>query len=71
VGRGQQRVELLERAEDRVDVGVVGDVVAEVGHRRGEDRRDPGRADAELAQIGQPLPDAAQVADAVGVAVLE
>ena len=29
-----QLVEVRERAEDRVDVAVVGDVVAEVGHRR-------------------------------------
>ena len=36
-----QPVEVRERAEQRVDVAVVGDVVAEVGHRRRIDRREP------------------------------
>ena len=43
----EQRVEIGERAEQRIDVAVVGDVVAEIGHRRGIDRRDPDRVDAE------------------------
>ena len=64
-------VEVGERAEDRVDVGVVGDVVAHVGHRRGEDRREPDRVDAEVGDVGQPLGDAGEVADAVAVRVLE
>ena len=46
-----QLVEVRERAEDRVDVAVVGDVVAEVGHRRGEDRRQPDRLDRERLQV--------------------
>ena len=29
-----QRVEVGQRAEQRVNVGVVGDIVAKVGHRR-------------------------------------
>ena len=45
VALGDQLVEVVERAEDRVDVAVVGDVVAEVGHRRREDRREPDRLD--------------------------
>ena len=44
-----QRVEVGERAEQRVDVAVVGDVVAEVGHRRGVDRREPDGVDAQPA----------------------
>src|SRR5439155_14892520 len=43
----------------------------EVGHRRGEDRREPERVDAEPVQVVEPAGDAAQVADAVAVAVLE
>ena len=42
-----QLVEVRERAEHRVDVAVVGDVVAEVGHRRGEDRAEPDPLDLE------------------------
>ena len=33
MGGLDQAVEVLERAEDRVDIAVVADVVAEVGHR--------------------------------------
>ena len=44
-----QRVEVGEVAEERVDVAVVGDVVAEVGHRRRVERREPDGVDAEPA----------------------
>ena len=64
-------VEVGERAEDRVDVCVVGDVVAHVGHRRGEDRRQPDRVDPEIRHVGQALRDAGEVADPVAVRVLE
>ena len=45
--RGQQRVEIVHGAEERIDAGVIGDVVAEIGHRRRKDRRQPERIDAE------------------------
>jgi hydrogenase maturation factor len=31
-----QLVEILQRPEQRIDAGVIGDVVAEIGHRRGK-----------------------------------
>ena len=67
VGAGDQRVGVGERAEERVDVGVVGDVVAEVGHRRAVDRRQPDRVGAEVADVLEPIGDPAQVAEAVAV----
>jgi hypothetical protein len=70
-GVGQQRVEAGEVAEDRLDVPRVGHVVAVVGHRRGVERGDPQRVDAELGQVRQPLADAGQVAHAVAGAVGE
>ena len=66
-----QGVGVVERAEQRIDVGVVGDVVAEVGHRRAVDRRQPDRVGAEVAHVLEALGDAAQVADAVAVGVGE
>ena len=54
-----------------IDVAVVGDVVAEIGHRRGIDRRDPDRIDAEPDEIIEPRQDAGQIADAVAVRVLK
>ena len=66
-----QRVGVGEGAEDGVDGAVVGDVVAGVGHRRRVPRVEPDRVDAEVGEIGQPGPDAGQVADPVAVAVGE
>ena len=67
----QQCVEVGQGAEDRVDVAVVGDVVAGVGLRGRVERRQPDRVDAELGQGAQPGGDAGQVADAVAVGVGE
>ena len=50
----EQRVEVRERPEHRVDVLVVGDVVAVVVLRRGVDRRQPDHVDAELREVVEP-----------------
>ena len=51
VGALEHRVEVGERAEQRVDVAVVGHVVAGVGLRRAVERREPHGVDAELGQV--------------------
>jgi hypothetical protein len=66
-----QQVELGEVAEERVDVAVVGHVVAVVVLRRGIEGAQPDPVDAELLQIRQPGPDAGEIADAVAGAVEE
>ncbi len=71
VETGDQLVQLLQRAEGRVDVAVVADVVAVVVLRRGVQRGQPEHVDAQVAQVVQPLQDAAQVTDAVAVGVRE
>ena len=53
---GHERVEVGERAEARVDRRVVGDVVAEVLHRRAVDRRQPDGVDAEPHEVVEPAP---------------
>ena len=58
VGAGEQVVGVAEPAEERVDVGVVGDVVAVVVLGGGEERRDPEAVDAEVAQVLQAGGDA-------------
>ncbi len=64
-----QRADVVERAEHRVDVAVVADVVAEVFHRALEERRQPDRIDSKPRYVFELAGDARQVADAVAVAV--
>jgi len=71
VRAGDQRVEVGERPEARVDVDVVGDVVAAVVPRRRVDGRQPQRVGAEVADVVEAGEDAPQVALAVAVGVLE
>ena len=68
---GDERVEVGERAELRVDADVVRDVVAVVGAGRGVERRQPDAVDAEIAQVGQARADPGQVAEPVAVGVGE
>ena len=72
----EKMIEVLERAEDRIDIAVVGDVVTEVGHRRAIERRKPDRLDTKrpggaVVQMVEPPCDPGQVADAVPVRILE
>ena len=66
-----QLLRLGERPEHRVDVAVVGDVVAAVGHRRRVPRREPDRVDPQVAQVGEPGTHSGEITDAVSVAVRE
>ncbi len=71
VGPREQVVGVLQRAEARVDVAVVGHVVPGVVLRRGVERRDPQGVDTEAAQVGEARGDAGQVTEAVAVGVGE
>ena len=67
----EQHIEVRQRPEQRIDADVVGDVIAEIGHRRGKNRADPDRIDPKLDQVRQAGDDAAQIADAVRIRILE
>ena len=67
----QQTVEIRQGAEHRVDVVVVGDVVAVVRLRGGVDRREPQDVDAEGLQVVELGTNALEVAEAVAVGVFE
>jgi hypothetical protein len=71
VGGGKQRVEVVQVPEQRVNVGIVRNVITEVCHWRGENRSQPNRVDAELDQIRQTLRDSSQVPNAVAITVLK
>src|SRR6185437_4206215 len=69
MGALDQPVKIVERAEDRIDRAMIGHVIAEVAHRREEERREPHRVDAERRDIVELRGDAGEVADAVAVRV--
>jgi hypothetical protein len=54
VSSPEEFVELLQRAEARLDVLVVADVVAAVVPRRRGDRREPDDIDAQVGQVVEP-----------------
>ena len=64
-------VEGRERAEQRVDVLVIGDVVAEVGHRRSIERGEPEPLDAQPLEVLEPTRDPIEIAGSVAVGILE
>ncbi len=65
----EQLVEVGERAKDRRDVDIIGHIVAEVGHGRRKDRRQPDRVHAQPMEVVEPADDALEVARAIAVAV--
>jgi hypothetical protein len=70
VARGADELdEVPERAQPRVDAVEVGDVVAVVLVRGGEERHQPDAGDAEAVQVIDLLDQPAEVAAAVTVAV--
>ena len=71
MGLRKQIVEIGECAEARIDAAIIGDVIAEIGHRRGVDGRDPDRVHAEAGQIAEPPLDSLEVAHAVAVGILK
>jgi len=55
-------VEVGQRAEPRVHVAVVVDVVPAVGQRRRVERAEPDRVDAQVGQVRDPGDDALEIA---------
>src|SRR3954462_5600575 len=64
-------VEVVKRAEPRVDAAVVGDVEPPVGVRRGERRIEPDAVDAGPSEGAEMVDHALQVPDPVAVRVGE
>jgi hypothetical protein len=71
VGGGEQPIEIGERAEHGIDVAIIGNIIAEVGHRGWKNRGEPDGIDAKADEIIEPAFNPAKIADAVAVAVLE
>ena len=71
VRRPKERVEVVERAEKRMDGAVIADVIPEVPHRRGKDGGDPNRVDSKTHQVLKSLRNPLEIADAVPIRVQE
>lgn len=71
MGRSEQLVEVREGTKEPIDVGVVRHVIAEVGHRRRIEGREPDGVDPEPGQVVQTSGDTRKVADAIPVRVGE
>jgi len=71
VGLFHQPIKVAQGPEHRIDVAIVGDVVAEILHRRREERRQPDGVDVEAGDVVQLVQHAGQVAHAIAVAVEE
>jgi hypothetical protein len=71
MGLHQQVVEICQVAEAWIDVAIVGNVIAEINHRRRVNGRDPDRFDPKADKIVEPLLYPFEVADAVVVRVLK
>ena len=68
---GDEEVEALKGAEEGIDARMVGNVVAEVGHRGGVEEGDPDSIHPKPLEIIQPVSFPSEVPDAVSVGVLE
>ena len=64
-------LDIGQRAVVRMDAAIIGDVVAVVAPRRGIERQQPDRIDAELGDVVELLHQARKVADAVIVRIEE
>ncbi len=69
LGFDDEAAEILHGPEIGIDGAVVGDVVAVVAPRRGIERQQPKRGDAEILQIVELFGQSCEIADAVIVAV--
>src|ERR1700682_672407 len=67
----EERLKILERAEVRIDVVIISDVVTVIAQWRRIERQEPDRGDAEFLQIIEFLDQSAQIADAVTVTVMK
>src|SRR5207248_10478899 len=66
-----ERTEIIEGAEVRINIVVIGDVITVVAHWRWIKRQKPEGGDAEFLEVIEFLDQPAEIADAVAVAVVK
>jgi hypothetical protein len=62
-----QALAIGERAEQGIDVVVIGDVIAEIGHRRLVERADPNCIHAKSCKVGKAPANAVEIAHPIAV----
>src|SRR6266566_8918778 len=67
--RIKKRAEIIDGAEVRIDVEIIGDVVAVITQRRGIEWQEPDSRNAELLEIIELFDQATEVAHPIAVAV--
>ena len=71
VGLAQELLEIRQRAVIRMDVEVIGNVVAVVAQGRGIERQQPEGGHPQFLEVVELLDQALEIADAVAVAVVK
>ena len=71
MGRVQKLPEILQCSVAGMDGVVIGDVVAIVAQRRGEERHEPNCVDAQFLKVVELCFKPLEIADAISVAVME
>src|SRR5947209_20292318 len=69
MGRIKKGAKIIKGAEVRIDVEIIGDVVAVITQRRRIKRKKPDGRDAELLEIIQFLDQATEIAHSIAVTV--
>src|SRR6184192_573630 len=65
----QKHPEIIERAEIRINIEIIGNIVTIVAQRRRIERQQPDGGDPEFLEIIQLLHEPAKIAHAVAIAV--
>ena len=66
-----QRVEIGKRAEHRIDIAIIGNIIAHISHGRGEEGREPDAVNAKRGDIGQTFRHPGKIAIAVAGRILK
>ena len=69
--RLQQRPEIVERPEHRIDIAIIRNVIAKVPHRAAEERRQPHAIDAQRLHMVELRRDPLEVTNAIAVRIHE
>ena len=69
MGLVQQGVQVLKGPEERMNIGVIRNVIAKIGHGRRVDWREPDRVNAEPAQVIQPAGDTREISHPIAIAI--